>query len=92
MTEIALNVRDGGVSARLRVDSNGVKVPVKAEQVRVVDSEPLPPYEGEYRVTPSEEEQVLATRGRKMIDNVTVEPIPSNYGRIVWNGSTLTVY
>lgn len=92
MTEIALKVREGGVAARLRVDSNGVSAPVRAEQVRVVEREPAPTYEGEYRVTPSEEEQVLSTRGLKMRDNVTVAPIPTNYGRIAWNGTTLIVY
>jgi len=52
----------------------------------------LPPaYTGEYEVTPTEETQVLATQGKIMTDNVTVNPIPNNYGLITWNGSVLTV-
>lgn len=52
---------------------------------------PLPRYEGAYEVTPSAEVQTLATEGLVMDGNVRVNPIPSNYGLITWNGSTLTV-
>lgn len=50
------------------------------------------PYTGELTITPSEETQTLQTDGKSMPGNVIVEPIPQNYGRIVWNGSTITVY
>ena len=49
------------------------------------------PYTGEYTVTPTDEAVVLNTNGLRMTDNITVNPIPSNYGLITWNGSTLTV-
>lgn len=49
-------------------------------------------YNGSYSITPSEESQVLRTANRRCTQNITVEPIPSNYGRIEWNGTTLTVY
>ena len=48
-------------------------------------------YTGVYAVTPSAETQTLQTNGLRMLDNVTINPIPSNYGLITWNGSTLTV-
>lgn len=50
------------------------------------------PYEGEYTVTPSENEQILATKGKYLSNNVVVNPIPENYGRLTWTGNTLTVY
>ena len=50
-----------------------------------------PPYEGDYNVTPTNEEQILETSGKRMTGNVKVAPIPSNYGLISWNGSTITV-
>ena len=53
---------------------------------------PTNPYMGPYTVTPGEEEQVLATEGMSMTGDVTVEPIPSNYGRIAWNGAAIMVY
>lgn len=49
------------------------------------------PYEGAYTVTPSQQTQVLATAGKVMLDDVTIDPIPQNYGLVTWNGSVLTV-
>lgn len=52
----------------------------------------LPPsYTGSYEVTPSSETQTLETDSFYMNGNITINPIPSNYGLITWNGSTLTV-
>ena len=52
----------------------------------------LPPsYSGPYTVTPSAEEQILQTEGKYMRGNITVDPVPSNYGLITWDGSTITV-
>ena len=49
------------------------------------------PYDGPYSVRPSPETQVLETAQRLMSQDVVVEPIPSNYGLITWNGSFLMV-
>ena len=49
------------------------------------------PYTGAYEVTPSEETQTLETKNKRMTDNVTINPIPNNYGLITWNGSIITV-
>lgn len=51
----------------------------------------VPDYVGPYEVTPSGVAQTLATAGRRMASDVTVNPIPSNYGLVTWDGSTLTV-
>lgn len=48
-------------------------------------------YDGSYDVTPTGEQQILLTKHLRMAENVIVEPIPSNYGLITWNGSVLTV-
>ena len=49
------------------------------------------PYTGAYEVTPSGETQTLETENKRMTDNVTINPIPNNYGLITYNGSILTV-
>lgn len=49
------------------------------------------PYTGTYTVTPSAEEQVLQTENLRMTGNITINPVPQNYGLITWNGSYLTV-
>ena len=51
----------------------------------------VPSYQGETEITPSDEIQTLQCAGLMMSENITVNPIPSNYGRISWNGVTLTV-
>lgn len=49
------------------------------------------PYDGPTEVTPGEEPQVLNTAEKVVARNIVINPIPSNYGLITWNGSTLTV-
>ena len=48
-------------------------------------------YVGEYEVTPTSECQILNTTEKNMARDVIINPIPSNYGRIIWNGSELAV-
>ena len=49
------------------------------------------PYPGPYVVTPNTNTQILYTKDRNMESNVTVNPIPPEYGLITWNGSFLKV-
>lgn len=49
------------------------------------------PYTGETVITPTQETQVLHTTGLMIPTDITIKPIPSNYGLITWDGSTLTV-
>ena len=53
--------------------------------------EPRPDYEGPFEVTPSNEEQVLPTAGTLLRQDVVVAPIPTNYGLITYNGSSIRV-
>lgn len=53
--------------------------------------EPAPYYDGPYEVTPSEEAQVLNTELRTTTEDIVISPIPSNYGLITYNGTTITV-
>lgn len=49
-------------------------------------------YTGETVITPSDETQTLNTAGLAVNDNIVINPIPTNYGRIAWDGRTITVY
>lgn len=49
------------------------------------------PYLGPYEWTPTRGTQTIEINGLKALDNITINPIPPNYGLITWNGSTLTV-
>lgn len=48
-------------------------------------------YEGVYIATPTESQQTFATQGKVMDEDFIVEPIPSNYGRVEWNGLYLKI-
>lgn len=48
-------------------------------------------YEGEYEFTPSGSEQTVEISGKMATRNIVINPIPSNYGLITWDGSTITV-
>ena len=55
------------------------------------DPRELPTYDGPYEVTPAGYAQVLATDGLAMAANLTINPIPSNYGLVTYDGSVITV-
>lgn len=50
-----------------------------------------PLFTGEYEYTPGSAEQIIEIAGLRAGNNITINPIPQNYGLITWNGSTLTV-
>lgn len=49
------------------------------------------PYEGPTEVTPGETAQTLPTAGAIPDVDIVVKAIPSNYGKIGWDGSKMTV-
>jgi len=49
------------------------------------------PYAGAYEVTPTAQAQTLPVGGTTPLQDIVVNPIPSNYGLITYNGSTITV-
>ena len=48
-------------------------------------------YDGEYTFTPTAETQTIAINHKMATQDITINPIPSNWGLITWNGFTLTV-
>lgn len=85
--DIALDVKNGPV-VPLKVTS-GQTVPVGVDTA--ITAAIMPHYGGPYIVTPSEDAQTLQTQGMALDENITIGAIPSNYGRITWNGSVLSV-
>lgn len=49
------------------------------------------PYEGPVVFTPSPEQQVIPTAGKAVSENLIINPIPSNYGLVTYNGAFITV-
>ena len=48
-------------------------------------------YRGPAEFTPSSEVQTIEIANMTSLTDITINPIPENYGLITWNGSTLTV-
>ena len=85
---VPLTIQEPPVIA-LTVSSDSVEIPMQlSTEIRVIGGAH---YEGEYEVTPTQETQTLSTAGLVMDADVTINPIPSNYGLITWDGSVLTV-
>ena len=85
--------RSPGITVETQADAEIVLVTRKQHAIHL-DVEAwaeMEDYDGPYEVTPSAEEQVLHTKYRNMSGNITVNPIPSNYGLITWDGHVLTV-
>lgn len=49
------------------------------------------PYEGDYEITPGEEPIVLNTTGKVMLQDLTIEPIPTDYGKVTWTSGHLFI-
>ena len=75
---------EGGLQARLRVQG-GI-----AGTLTIAGS--VPSYHGDCTVTPGDVEQVIECSGLMMPQNIVIKPVPSQYGRIAWDGGQLTVY
>lgn len=80
---------EGGGSATLKVEEPTSATFAASQYVPYVPV--LERWEGPYEVTPQATAQVLATSGLQMASDLTIGPIPSNYGLVTWDGSTLTV-
>ena len=48
-------------------------------------------YDGDYSITPTDQTQTIPIIGKTARQNITIDPIPNNYGLITWNGAVLTV-
>lgn len=81
--EVSIN---GGVSA-----SASVGVKTISASATVCRAQSFTPYTGEYEFTPSSETQTIPIYNKIASADIVINPIPSNYGLISWNGSTLTV-
>ena len=85
--QVKLHVEETG-SAALHVTEGGA-ASLKIGGSMYAVGPPL--YTGPYEFTPTQSTQTIAIDGMRADRDVTINPIPSNYGLITWNGSVLTV-
>lgn len=79
------------LSARLSTAEIGARLSTAALSGSVGLASNYPTYQGETEFTPSRDAQTVSVGGKLSMTDITINPIPSNYGLITWNGSTLTV-
>lgn len=90
---ILLNELSGDVVTRnLQISGSIIEQTAKLEGNIINNgAKRFPDYHGEYIFTPNSETQVIETAEETLHQNIIINPIPSNYGLIGWNGSYLTV-
>ena len=89
MITVQMTVASENVAVPMSVTATAAEIPMDLGMVCEMHN--YPEYQGEYSFTPSSDEQVIETNGYALLQNITIAPIPSNYGLITWNGSTITV-
>ena len=82
---VNMTVDTSQTSYRVGVNSNLHSISMKS----ALTFAPL--YQGVYEMYPSLEEQTLHTQEYLLTRDIVVKPVPSNYGRITYNGSYLLV-
>lgn len=67
--------------------------PIKSEEYGVFEKIHVGEnvYAGPYEATPTEETQYLNTALQTTMNNIKINPIPTNYGKITWDGSKLKI-
>ncbi len=91
MITIPMRISTPDDDISVRVASNDVEVRGGLSVVCNLGPLNVDIYDDEIVFTPVEEEQVVLTAGKFLQTNITINPIPSNYGLITWNGSTIRV-
>lgn len=89
MITIPMRVAENAVTVPMTVGSDSQVIPMSIGAEYAVA--PILRYKGSYEFTPSEDEQTIEISGKTATHNITINPIPNNYGLITWNGSELTV-
>lgn len=84
---VKLHVEETG-SAALHVNEGGA-ASLKIGGSMYAVGPPL--YTGSHDFTPTNEAQIIPIDGMRSVGDIVIEPIPSNYGLITWNGSVITV-
>lgn len=86
---VTAEIADNIIEVTPTVASNVVSVDADVvTQVVSVDAEQ---YTGEYTFTPTADTQTIEISGMIATQDITINPIPSNYGLITWSGSVLTI-
>ena len=89
-----MNVRgnlSGVLSSGARLSGSLASAARLAGNLTVPSSAGHQVYDGPVEVTPGGTEQKLETQGKLLLQDIVINPVPSNYGLISWNGLGIRV-
>lgn len=81
-----INETNENINFIIEDEQTEVEVSVSEATAVIADT-----YTGDYEFTPTQETQIAPTGGYYLEQDIVINPIPSNYGLITWDGATLTV-
>ena len=81
---VPLKVSSDQVTIPLGVSSDSEQISLGVEMVLVAGTPEH--YDGAYEFEPSDEAQTISIRNMMADADIVIDPIPSNYGKITWNG------
>ena len=89
MITVPMKVAASRVAIPVTISASGAQLNMVV--VAAYQSVDAPRYDGDYTFTPTAETQMIDISGKMATANIMINPIPSNYGRIEYNGSFLTI-
>ena len=81
----------GALSAVGRLDATLSGVQSLTATLSLPQAVAVDEYSGPYEFTPGNAPQVVEIANKKATADITIAPVPQNYGLITWDRSTLTV-
>lgn len=57
----------------------------------IISTSDKPAWQGSYTYTPTDNEQIIPVGGMIMKDDIIIEAIPNNYGKIIHKGAKLLI-
>lgn len=89
----AVAIDGGEVELITNIDGGEIELITNIDGGEIGTFMPLVPayYDGETEVTPTEDTQILYTNDKMVMANIVVNPIPTNYGLITWDGTKIRV-
>ena len=86
---IPMTVITGDVQFDMSVVTTDAELAI--ETVAQIVTSTNPTFDGPYEFTPTNEAQTIPIMDHVATGDIIINPIPSNYGLITWNGSVITV-
>lgn len=87
--QVPMTIAESAVEFQMDAQANAVSLAVGVGLAINVST--FPDYDGGYVFTPTENTQTVVIEDMVARQNIVINPIPSNWGKITWNGNTLTV-